>query len=57
LGTQQKDSPKALLLARIVQNLISNCAQTQPVDEFEYLRIQAYSLDRLSKPEKPFPSD
>jgi hypothetical protein len=57
LGTQQKDSPKALLLARIVQNLIYNCAQTQPVDEFEYLRTQAYSLDRLSKPEKPFPSD
>lgn len=51
----KKDSPKALLLARKIQNLISNCAKAQPVDEFECLRTQVYSLDMLSKPEEALP--
>ncbi len=51
----KKDGPKAILLARRVQSLLSNCAQAQPVDEFECLKTQTYCLDMLSKPEEAIP--
>ena len=51
----KKDSPKALLLARRVQDLLPACDQVQPVDEFECLKTQTYCLDMLSKPEEALP--
>ena len=51
----KKDSPMAIELARQAQSLLSNCAEAQPIDEFECLRTQTYCLDMLSKPEEALP--
>ena len=48
----KKDGPTALELARQAQGLLSNCAQAEPLDEFECLKTQTYCLDMLSKPEE-----
>jgi diguanylate cyclase (GGDEF)-like protein len=47
---RKKDRQGALQLALQAQSLISKCAQTQPIDHFDCLKIQAYCFDRLSKP-------
>ncbi len=51
----KKDGPQALDLAQKAQALLSECAEAQPVDEFECLRTQTYCLDMLSKPEEALP--
>jgi diguanylate cyclase (GGDEF)-like protein len=51
----RKDSPQALQLARQAQALLADCAEAQPVDEYECLRTQTYCLDMLSKPGEALP--
>jgi diguanylate cyclase (GGDEF)-like protein len=51
----KKDSSEALQLARQAADLQANCAQVQPIDEFESLRTQAFCLDILSKPGEALP--
>ena len=51
----KKDGPRAILLARQAQSLLANCAQAQPIDEFESLKTQTYCLDVLSRPEEALP--
>ncbi len=47
---RKKDRQGALRLALQAQSLLSNCAQAQPIDEFDCLKTQVYCLDRLGKP-------
>lgn len=54
-GLCKKDAPRAIHLARQAQDLLSNCAQAQPEDEFQCLKTQTYCLDMLSKPEEALP--
>src|SRR6266498_5245658 len=51
----KKDGPKAFQLAKKAQSLLSECADAEPRDEFEYLKTQTYCLDMLSKPEEALP--
>jgi diguanylate cyclase (GGDEF)-like protein len=51
----KKDGPRALQLARQSQNLLTNCAEAQPADEFDCLKTQTYCLDMLSRPEEALP--
>ena len=46
----KKDGPQAFELAKQAQDLLSKCADAQPIDEFECLKTQTYCLDMLSKP-------
>jgi diguanylate cyclase (GGDEF)-like protein len=52
---RKSDRQGALQLALQVQSLLSDCAEAQPIDEFECLRTQAYCYDRMSKPAEALP--
>jgi two-component system, cell cycle response regulator len=54
-GLCKKDSPRALELARQVQELLPKCAEVQPADEFQCLKTQTYCLDLLSRPGEALP--
>src|ERR1700690_1296920 len=46
---RKKDRQRALQLALQAQSLLSDCAQAQPIDEFECLKTLTYCFDRLGK--------
>jgi len=51
----KKDGPQAIQLARQAQGLLSDCAEAQPIDNFECLRTQTYCLDILCKSGEALP--
>ena len=52
---RKKDRQGALQLALQAQSLLSDCAQAQPMDEFECLKTQTYCFDRVSKSAQALP--
>jgi len=51
----KKNGPMAIQLARQSQELLADCAEAEPIDEYECLKTLSYCLDMLSRPEEALP--